>query len=297
MLCPRNCRLPRRAGSQTYCLAGEQTGVATVCIHTGEEPPVNGSKGICNVFFSGCNLSCIYCQNHQISRNIPRKEKYKDTAHIVYTIETILETGIPLVGFVSPTHRIPQMVSIIQMLKKRGCTAGFVYNSNGYDKTETLRLLEGLIDVYLPDFKYADNILAQKYSDAPDYFKTAMGALKEMYRQKSHTLIIDKDGYAAYGIIVRHLVIPGHVENSINVLRAIAAEVSNRLHISLMSQYYPAGLAENYSGLNRNISEVEYNAVKKEMDALGFQNGWTQNIDSAGFYHPDFEMPQPFKRI
>jgi putative pyruvate formate lyase activating enzyme len=295
-LCPRNCHADRLAGKAGYCRSDASFSIASICIHKGEEPAVSGSGGICNIFFSNCNLQCLYCQNHQISDNRISRTFYRmELDDLISQITAILDSGINRVGFVSPSHFIPQMKVIITIIRTMGYKPIWVYNTNGYDKAETLRSLEGIIDVYLPDFKYMDANLARQYSGARDYPEYAAKALKEMHRQKGTALITDEHGAAESGIIVRHLVLPGHVQNSLDVVRFIADEISPRIHFSLMAQYYPTRRVENHPVLHRGITETEYRQVIDEMEKLGINNGWTQEFESNEFYRPDFDQPHPFE--
>ena len=208
-LCPRNCHANRLAGKTGYCKSDASFNIASICIHRGEEPAISGTDGICNIFFDHCNLQCIYCQNHQISNNSSNRTiHHADLDKVISRITAILDLGINRVGFVSPSHFIPQMKVIINIIQSLGYKPVWVYNTNGYDKPETLRTLEGIIDVYLPDFKYRDSGLARKYSGAGDYPEIAAKALREMYRQKGAALIVDDNHAAESGIIVRHLVLP-----------------------------------------------------------------------------------------
>jgi len=270
--------------------------VASVCIHRGEEPVISGEQGICNIFFTNCNLQCIYCQNSQISdRRMSRVNTAMELPDILDAVKRILDQGITLVGFVSPSHFIPQMLAIIHGVREMGYNPTWVYNTNGYDKAETLRSLEGTIDIYLPDFKYMDSTVAGELSDAADYPQVAMKALKEMFRQKGSTLILGDAGTARSGLIIRHLVLPGMVENSLKVLRFIAEELSPRVHLSLMSQYYPTEHVRNHRLLGRGITEAEYDLVQAEMEHLGMYNGWVQEFESSDHYRPDFRNEHPFE--
>jgi len=294
-LCPRNCNADRHSGRPGFCKSDSSFSIASICIHKGEEPAISGTNGICNVFFTNCNLQCIYCQNHQISNNnLSHSINRMDLEEVVSQISDILNQGVNRVGFVSPSHFIPQMKVIIQAIQSMGYQPVWVYNSNGYDKAETLRGLEGMINVYLPDFKYMDAALASKYSGAPDYPVMAMKALKEMYRQKGAALITDDNGCAESGIIVRHLVLPGHVSNSLDVMRFLAGEISQRIHVSLMAQYYPTKNVEHHAVLGRGITIDEYRQVTDEMERLGMFSGWIQEFESCDFYRPDFTKPHPF---
>ena len=270
--------------------------IASVCIHRGEEPVISGKEGICNIFFAGCNLRCLYCQNHEISQcgSVIRNSGL-DLESVLNKIVRILSEGITAVGFVSPSHVVPQVKAIIKGLNSRGYKPITVYNTNGYDKLETIRSLSGLIDVYLPDYKYVTRAIAAEYSNAPDYPETALKAIKEMYYQKGSTLATDNDGRAENGLLIRHLVLPGHSEESKNVLRSIAEELSPGVHLSLMSQYQPTAQVLRHPILNRPLYKVEYEDVVKTMESLGFRNGWVQDMDSNLNYRPDFRKENPFE--
>jgi putative pyruvate formate lyase activating enzyme len=296
-LCPRNCLTNRIKGKTGYCKAGSGFEIASISMHHGEEPVISGNHGICNVFFGHCNLQCIYCQNYQISRkecriNVPERK----LEEIVLSIKNILDKGAESLGFVSPSHMIPQMKAIIRALHADDYHPIIVYNTNAYDSVEILKSLEDWVDVYLPDYKYADKFLSQKWSDAPDYPEIAGQAIKEMYRQKGNVLRLNENGIAESGLIVRHLVLPGQVENSLSVLRYLSNELSNRIYISLMSQYHPIPDVSGTENLNRKLNINEYRQVTGEMERLGFSRGWIQNLESSDFYFPDFESDSPFNQ-
>jgi putative pyruvate formate lyase activating enzyme len=294
--CPRNCNASRQKGSSGYCNTADTFQLGSICIHRGEEPVLGGEKGIVNVFFSHCNLQCIYCQNIQISKNDETSVDYNFSLNeIISIICEHLDKGINYLGFVSPSHSLKQLIQIIKALHKTGRKPIIVFNSNGYDKVESLKQLDGLVDIYLPDFKYADDKLAYEYSDAANYKKTALAAVKEMYRQKGSVLHQDIDGHAESGLIIRHLVLPDAVENSKAVLKLIAEEISVNIHISLMSQYYPTENVIHHQHLNRSLLKEEYEAVINEMESLGFSRGWVQDIESTRLYRPDFGKEHPFE--
>jgi len=218
-----------------------------------------------------------------------------DLTEVIDRIATILDQGISRVGFVSPSHFIPQMKVIVNVIHSLGYRPVWIYNTNGYDKVETLRALEGIIDVYLPDLKYMEPELAWQYSGARDYPGYAAAALKEMYRQKGASLITGPDNTAVSGIIVRHLVLPGHVSNSIRVMRFLAGEISPKIHVSLMAQYYPTVRVSDHPFLQRGVSGSEYRKVVDEMEKLGMFNGWIQEFESSDFYRPNFNRDHPFE--
>lgn len=293
-ICGRSCLADRINTDKSFCKTDDKIYIASIFVHKGEEPPVSGDKGICNIFFAHCNMQCVYCQNYQISNNNEPNEKYlisiEDT---VSKIIEILETGVPSVGFVSASHFIPQMIQIIEQLHKKNYYPTIVYNTNGYDDLNSLIILESYVDVYLPDFKYAFDDLGIKFSNTPKYSQKALIAIKEMHRQKGDLLYINKAGYAESGVIIRHLVLPNNVENSLKVLDIIA-EISKNIHVSLMSQYYPTYKALEIDELNRPITKDEYKKVVEHMNKLGLDNGWIQEYESKDNYKPDFESENPF---
>lgn len=294
-LCPRECGIDRFSNKAGFCASGTDCSIGSVCIHKGEEPPVSGLFGICNIFFTRCNLQCIFCQNIQISRNsnsiIDRKLSIDDIIKIVFSH---LDAGCGAVGFVSPSHYIPQMIAIIEAIKASGAAPVFVMNTNAYDKYETIILLEKYIDLYLPDFKYSNNLLAKKYSKVENYCETAIKAIAEMVKQKGNNLFTNDRGYAESGVIIRHLVLPGNVDNSINALRILADRVGTSINLSLMSQYNPPLFKLDYQNLNRKLFAEEYNMVVEEAEKLGYYKGWIQELESSKNYNPDFKNDHPF---
>ena len=295
-VCPRDCHVNRFEGPTGYCHTDAGFAVSSICAHRGEEPVISGDSGICNIFFSQCNLQCIFCQNYQISHHHCRvPAELTGLTEIIYEIERILAQGAHAVGFVSPSHVVPQVRVLIDVLKVRGHSPVFVYNTSSYDKAETVRSLSGNISVWLPDLKYMDNDLASQYSDAPDYVEIACGALKEMYGQTGPDIELDSQDRILSGMIIRHLVLPGQVQNSKRVLQWIADEISPDMHISLMSQYFPTSQVASHPTLGRTLKVTEYESVLDEFDRLGFYRGWVQELDSPSHYRPDFNQDHPFE--
>jgi putative pyruvate formate lyase activating enzyme len=295
-ICPRACGVNRNAGELGYCRSDAGFHIGSICLHRGEEPVISGKKGICNIFFSRCNLQCIYCQNYQISRNRGIIGGSRMTlAEIVKTVILYLEKGAEAVGFVTPSHFVPHVRAIIQALHAEGMHPVTVYNSNGYDSVESLKTLEGLIDVYLPDMKTLDPEVSEKYSGATDYPDVARKAIFEIFRQKGSSVIVSESGQALNGMIIRHLVLPGHANDSVAILKWIATELSPAVHISLMSQYYPTVCVADHPVLYRTITAVEYEQVVQAMKELGFYRGWVQESGSSHTYHPDFRNEHPFE--
>lgn len=292
--CPRSCRADRAAGADGYCRSGAGLEIASICLHGGEESAISGKRGICNIFFSHCNLQCVYCQNFQISRN-DSSAKSMRLEEVVRAAARLLDEGVASVGFVSPSHMIPQMRSIVEALRASGLRPIVVMNTNAYDRADTIASLEDIVDVYLPDLKYMDHSLALELSGAWNYPEVALAALREMHRQKGSELALGDDGVASSGLIVRHLILPGHAENSKAVLRAIAEELSSSVHVSLMSQYYPPPGIAGHPWLGRTITRGEYDEVLDELERLGFHRGWVQELESQETYRPDFTKPNPFE--
>ncbi len=294
ILCPRACKADRLV-NVGFCGASAEPEAATICVHQGEEPPLCGSKGICNVFFAHCNLKCIYCQNGDISSPAAGAAgliRFRGVDAIVEGIAQVLTQTENIVGFVTPSHYANHIPAIVEGLHRRGLSPTTVYNTGGYDTVETLRMLAPYIDIYLPDFKYMDPALALRYSHAKDYPSVALEALKEMYAQKGSALPTDDRDLAYRGIIVRHLVLPGQVENSLAVLDQIA-EISTNLHVALMAQYFPPaeGLPDQ---LGRTLTAEEYDRVTEHFHAIGLHRGWVQELSSQSTYRPDFTQQQSF---
>lgn len=297
-LCPHECEALRLQGRSGICGAADEAGISSVCLHRGEEPVISGKNGICNVFFSRCNLQCIFCQNYQISNRrakLPVDEISYNEA--IETVVKMLRKGIRTVGFVSPSHRIDTMLKIIEDIRSQGFAPVFIYNSNGYDKPDILRFLDPCINVYLPDFKYADDALAFELSGIKNYTATALKALKEMVRQKGTALFLNENDEIEKGVIVRHLVLPGYIENSKKVIDILAENFSSNLHISLMSQYNPTELVRNHPNLGRKLHPEEYYEVADYLESKGFYKGWVQDFESSGHYNPDFRKEHPFEDL
>jgi len=294
--CPRGCR--RQGAQGAYCGADPaEPEAAAVYAHTGEEPPIAGQRGISNIFFAHCNLQCCYCQNHEIARAAvtPERIGLRGVEAIVEATAESLRHTEQMVGLVSATHYADCVPAIVEGLHERGLYPTIVYNTGGYDSVATLRRLAPYIDVYLPDFKYADPLLAQRYSHAADYPLRAGEALKEMLDQKGTALPTDDNGLAFRGIIVRHLVLPGQADNSIRCLQWMADNLSTNLHISLMAQYFPPEGLQLPDELGRRLREEEYQRVVDAFYDLGFHRGWVQPLEAADNYKPHFDQQTEFR--
>jgi putative pyruvate formate lyase activating enzyme len=295
--CPRDCHADRGSAQLGYCRSGMGFSIGSICAHRGEEPVITGKHGICNIFFTHCNMQCVYCQNWQISHNRQVVVEHKmELSEVVSRIEAILDAGSRSVGFVSPSHFIPQVRVIMSALRARGRKPVYVFNTSSYDKKATIESFDGEFDVYLPDLKYMDDRLAEAHSDTPGYSAVACAAIKEMFRQKGSSIWLDDDGLITSGLIIRHLVMPGQVENSKAVLRWIAHELSPSVHVSLMAQYRPTPRVAKSQKLGRYITPQEYDEVLEEFHHLGFYRGWVQELDAPENYTPDFVFDHPFER-
>ncbi len=260
---------------------------ARAALHMWEEPCISGEKGSGAVFFSGCSLRCCFCQNHRIAKGHAGGEiSLKRLADIFIEL---WQQGAANINLVTGTHYVPQIISALEDAKNRGMDLPVVYNSSGYEKVETLKLLKGYVDVYLPDFKYMDQELAEKFSKAPDYPETAKAAIKEMTEQTG-SCEFDEEGYIKRGTIVRHLILPGHTRNSIEVLKYLHQEYGDKIYISIMSQFTPVVHNEVYKELNRKVTKREYEKVLQAALDLGIKNGFFQEGKTAEeSFIPEFD--------
>ena len=294
--CPSCCGIDRAAGILGKCFSGLLPVVSSYTPHFGEEPVLSGINGAGNIFFGNCNLSCSFCQNFEISQNW-RSEKVHEisTGRLADIMLELQNKKCHNIGLVSPTHFSAPILESISLAVSKGLIIPIIYNSNGYDSVEILGLYDGIIDIYLPDFKYGDNATARKYSKVENYFDSAKEAIKEMYRQVGDQLIYE-DGILVRGLIIRHLILPNGLSESENIFKFISEELSRNVHISLMSQYYPANQAHKDILINRTIRESEYEKVINLMDKYGLHQGWTQEISSNEYYRPNFKdnRGQPF---
>lgn len=269
--------------------------VASVYRHHGEEPVLGGDGTVCNVFFAHCNMQCVYCQNYQISDNKTAIAAWSSPFEtLVEHVKNILDKGCDTLGLVSPTPYVPYAVRLVETLRDAGYHPTVVYNTNGYDTVDALRLVAPYVDIYLPDYKYGSYDLARRLSGVADYPDAALDAIGEMLRQKGRELEYDARGVARRGVIVRHMVLPGYVENSRAAMINLSVEFGNKIALSLMAQYNPAHHCMHREPLNRRISREEYQAVLSLVNGLGFARGWKQELESAATYNPDFTRPDPF---
>lgn len=285
-LCPHECKVNRLNNEMGRCRATDKVKIALANLHFFEEPCISGESGSGTVFFSGCNMSCKFCQNYKISQEGLGKEiEIVELANEFLRLQKENANNINLVtGFMY----IPQIIEAIQIARSKGLKIPIVYNSSGYESLEALKLLEGYIDVYLPDFKYFDNELSKKLSNINNYKQIAEVALKEMYKQVGAPKF-DENGMIKKGLIIRHLVLPNHIENSKNVLKWIKENMDNEVYVSIMAQYFPSHKAMETDDINRKLNIKEYNEIEQYVFDLNL-NGYMQDLeDNEEQYVPDFE--------
>ncbi len=275
-LCPRNCGVNRFEDELGFCQSGRSVKVASHNIHWGEEPPITGTRGSGTIFFSQCNLRCKFCQNYPISQM--GNGEIVDAEKLAEMMISLQERGAHNINLVTPSHVVPQFLEGLSVAVGMGLKIPIVYNSSGYEGMEALRLLDGVVDIYMPDIKYATREAAQKCSDAPDYWDVVRPAIKEMFRQVG-ALRMDDDGIGERGVLIRHLVLPGGLQSSEKVFQFIAEELSKKVPLNLMSQYFPADRAVEDELLNRRISRDEFDEAEMSLHRWGLAEGWIQNMD------------------
>ena len=286
-LCPRMCGADRENGKTGFCGETGEIRAARAALHMWEEPCISGTKGSGAVFFSGCGLRCCFCQNHDIA--IGSRGRAVSVERLGEIFLELKEKGAANINLVTGAHYVPQIIEALDMARRNGLDIPVVYNSSGYEKTETLKLLEGYVDIYLPDLKYLDPELAQKFSYAPDYVQAAKAAIGEMVRQTGKCEF-GEDGYIRKGTIVRHLILPGHTGNSIKALRYLHETYGEDIYISIMNQYTPLPQCREYPELSRRVTEAEYDAVVDYAIELGIENGFIQEGDVAEeSFIPEFD--------
>ena len=279
--------MDRDAGQVGYCGVTSELRVARAALHMWEEPCLSGEAGSGTVFFSGCNLRCVYCQNYHIAH--AELGKAITVERLAEVFGELQAKGALNINLVTPSHYVPQIIQALEMAKARGLSLPVVYNSSAYEKVETLRLLDGLVDVYLPDLKYVDSAISKKYSHAADYFVVATAALAEMVQQVGEPFF-DDQGIMRKGVIVRHLLLPGCLEDSKAVIRYLYETYGERIYISIMNQYTPLPHVARYPELDRRITSEEYDELVTYALDLGVENGFIQEGDTAlESFIPDFD--------
>lgn len=273
-LCPHDCGVDRLAGEQGICSAGAQPKIASANVHKGEEPPISGQKGSGTIFLSGCSLRCRFCQNFPISQ-LGNGEEIS-TSVLAQRMVRLQKQGVHNINFVTPTHFLPQILAALWLAIPQGLKLPIVWNSSGYEKPDLLRLLEGVVSIYLPDMKYVDEATAVSLSDAPGYCEKNRLAVKEMLRQVGH-LQLDDNGLAVKGLIIRHLVLPNQLAGTRETLAWIAENLGTETHISLMKQYFPAHRAIEAPDINRKVTDEEYDEAVEALEEFDLENGWVQD--------------------
>jgi putative pyruvate formate lyase activating enzyme len=276
------------------CRIGAEIRVSHIGLHFGEEPVISGTKGSGTIFFAGCNLRCVFCQNYQISQEFQRFPSRTLTINeLASEMLHLQEVGAHNINFVSPSHMIFQMADAIRAAKEKGLVIPVVYNTNGYDSVDALRQIRGLVDIYLPDIKYMDDLSGRRFSAVRDYAKVIPGVLREMLDQVGQ-LELNSDGIAVRGMLVRHLVLPGHLENSRKCLRFLA-HISPEIFVSIMSQYSPQHKAGQFPEINRTLTNNEYDAITEYALDLDLENAFVQELESQEQCLPDFAKKAPFQ--
>lgn len=274
-ICPHNCKINRNNGQIGRCRSGDKVKIALASVHNYEEPCISGKNGSGTIFFSNCNLSCIYCQNYKISQLGKGYElSVEELANIMLKQQ---EKGVNNINLVTPTMYVYQIIEAIKIARKRGLKIPIIYNTNGYENVKTIQDLNGYVDIYLPDLKYYSNEISKKYSKIDNYFKYATEAIKEMYKQVGSP-IFDENGIIKKGLIIRHLVLPNHLQNSKHILKWIKENMPEDTYVSVMAQYFPTYKAKEDNLINRKLNKKEYREIEEFLYTLNLENGYMQEL-------------------
>lgn len=286
-ICPHNCGINRLNGNIGRCKSNGNIKLAMASIHNFEEPCISGENGSGTVFFSNCNLNCVFCQNYKISQQgLGREISIEELAEIFIDEQNKNAENINLV---TPTMYVYHIIEAIKIARNKGLKIPIVYNSNGYENVETIKKLKGYIDIYLPDLKYYDDDLAFKYSGVKNYFENATSAIKEMYNQVGSP-VLDENGMMKKGLIIRHLVLPNNLQNSKDVLKWINDNIDKKVFVSVMAQYFPTNRAKEFPEINRKLTKEEYEEIENYLYSLDLDNGYIQELgEHEEEYVPDFE--------
>lgn len=287
-ICPRECKVNRSLAQVGLCGMSDKIVVARIAPHYFEEPPISGVNGSGAIFFSGCNLKCIFCQNYNIStKNFGKEITVFELSNKMIELQNL---GVHNINLVTPTHFIPQIAQAIKIAKENGLVIPIVYNTSSYEKVSSLKLLDGLIDIYLPDLKYYDDWYSIKYSKAPNYFNIAIDAIEEMYRQVGN-VVYDKNGIMKKGIIVRHLMLPGRGDDSKKIIEYLHLTYGNNIFISIMNQYTPLKQVKEIDELNKKVSDEEYSKLINYACDIGVENAFIQEGDTCSeSFIPEFDL-------
>lgn len=289
-LCPHRCKVNRLENQIGRCRAGKNVKIALASLHYYEEPCISGEKGSGTVFFSGCNLNCMFCQNYEISQQ--QKGKEITIEHLAEIFMNQQKKGALNINLVTPTMYVPQIIEAIKIARKNGLKLPIIYNSNGYENIETIKLLNGYVDVYLPDLKYMSNNLALKYSKINNYFEVATEAIKEMYKQVGK-IKFDENGIIKKGVIIRHLVLPNYILNSKQVLKWIKENMPNDILVSIMAQYFPTNKAKEDNKINRKLTKEEFDSIIEYISNIELDNGYIQELgEHEEEYVPKFDLSE-----
>lgn len=289
-VCPHKCKVNRLEGKKGRCKCDDKVKIALASVHNYEEPCISGKNGSGTVFFSNCNLNCMYCQNYEISQN--GKGKVISIKHLAEIFINQQNKNVNNINLVTPTMYVPQIIEAIKIAKENGLNIPIIYNSNGYENVETIKMLNGYIDIYLPDLKYYSNKIAKKYSNIDNYFEIAVDAIKEMQNQVGNP-IFDENGIIKKGVIIRHLILPNHLQNTKNILKYIKENFDKNTYISIMAQYFPTYKAKEDYLINRKLTKKEYKEIERYLYLLNLKNGYIQELgDHEEEYVPDFNLSE-----
>ena len=289
-ICPHKCGVNRLNGIKGRCKCDNKIKIALASVHNYEEPCISGKNGSGTVFFSNCNLNCIYCQNYEISQL--EKGKEITIEHLAQIFIKQQEKNVNNINLVTPTMYVPQIIEAIKIARKKGLNIPIIYNSNGYENVETIKKLNGYIDIYLPDLKYYSNEIAKKYSKIDNYFETAISAIKEMQKQVGNP-IFNEEGIIQKGVIIRHLILPHHLLNTKNILKYVKENFDKNTYISIMAQYFPTYKAKEDKLINRKLTKKEYKEIENYLYLLNLKNGYIQELgEHEEEYVPNFDLSE-----
>lgn len=289
-ICPHKCGVNRLNGIKGRCKCDNKIKIALASVHNYEEPCISGKNGSGTVFFSNCNLNCIYCQNYEISQL--GKGKEITIEHLAQIFIKQQEKNVNNINLVTPTMYVPQIIEAIKIARKKGLNIPIIYNSNGYENVETIKKLNGYIDIYLPDLKYYSNEIAKKYSKIDNYFETAISAIKEMQKQVGNP-IFNEEGIIQKGVIIRHLILPHHLLNTKNILKYVKENFDENTYISIMAQYFPTYKAKEDKLINRKLTKKEYKEIENYLYLLNLKNGYIQELgEHEEEYVPKFHLSE-----
>ena len=289
-ICPHKCGVNRLNGIRGRCKCDNKIKIALASVHNYEAPCISGKNGSGTVFFSNCNLNCIYCQNYEISQL--GKGKEITIEHLAQIFIKQQEKNVNNINLVTPTMYVPQIIETIKIARKKGLNIPIIYNSNGYENVETIKKLNGYIDIYLPDLKYYSNEIAKKYSKIDNYFETAISAIKEMQKQVGNPIFNEK-GIIQKGVIIRHLILPHHLLNTKNILKYVKENFDENTYISIMAQYFPTYKAKEDKLINRKLTKKEYKEIENYLYLLNLKNGYIQELgEHEEEYVPNFDLSE-----